>query len=166
MLSGSYVEQPFCFHCSVLGYSTEGSSHASHHPQETVHCLQRDYFSLYGSHPKMDDRIYSTCGICEQVFNPQSVASHKEHCAGKSKIPTQHIKKKVKTKKKVQSSSLPLPPLFNVSYYQKLLVFYETISFRRSHLVLLFSQNSQILLLALLKSHKMSTHTQNQLVPL
>ncbi|XP_063928638.1 ataxin-7-like isoform X2 [Zophobas morio] len=91
------------------------NSYGSQRPPKTVFSLQRDYISLYGSHPKMEDRIYSTCGVCEQVFNPQVVSSHKEHCPGKGKIQSQQIKKKVKSKKKLQGSSVPLPPLFKES---------------------------------------------------
>jgi hypothetical protein len=97
---------------SVHEELNEENNYVSHRPQKTVYSLQRDYISLYGSHPKMEDRIYSTCGVCEQVFNPQVVASHKDHCPGKGKIQSQQLKKKVKSKKKLQGSSVPLPPLF------------------------------------------------------
>nr|XP_008200031.1 PREDICTED: uncharacterized protein LOC100142225 isoform X3 [Tribolium castaneum] len=92
--------------------SSEVGEDNNHGIQKTVCSLQREYISLYGSHPKMEDRVFSTCGVCEQVFNPQVVANHREHCPGKNKIQSQQLKKKVKSKKKLQGSSVPLPPLF------------------------------------------------------
>ncbi|EFA10966.2 uncharacterized protein LOC100142225 [Tribolium castaneum] len=102
----------FLDHVDVSSVLEEVGEDNNHGIQKTVCSLQREYISLYGSHPKMEDRVFSTCGVCEQVFNPQVVANHREHCPGKNKIQSQQLKKKVKSKKKLQGSSVPLPPLF------------------------------------------------------
>lgn len=112
-----YVCTPHVYLCLLLEDPDE-ESHAAHHPAKAVYSFQRDYVSLYGTHPKMESRIFSSCGACEQVFNPHVVGNHKNHCSGKGRSQLQQLRKKVKNKKKSQGATVPFPPLFKVSVRQ------------------------------------------------
>ncbi|KAJ8939968.1 hypothetical protein NQ318_006149 [Aromia moschata] len=92
---------------------------ARYDPQKSdpsVQLLPRQDVMLYGTIPKMEQRIYSKCKECRLIFNPRDILSHKT-CSGKSHLSTnsQSLKKKVKSKgssSKKTHSSLPPPPLF------------------------------------------------------
>ncbi|XP_018565773.1 protein let-653 isoform X2 [Anoplophora glabripennis] len=87
-----------------------------HKTDPSVQLLPRQDVILYGTIPKMEQRIYSKCKECRLVFNPRDILSHKT-CSGKAHLSStpQNLKKKVKSKgssSKKSHSSLPPPPLF------------------------------------------------------
>ncbi|XP_057668313.1 ataxin-7-like protein 1 isoform X2 [Diorhabda carinulata] len=83
----------------------------------SVPLLPRRDVLLYGTIPKMEQRVYTKCKECRLVFNPRHILSHKS-CPAKSHSTSHSLKKKVKSKgngTKKSYSNLPPPPLFKKS---------------------------------------------------
>ncbi|KAG5870316.1 hypothetical protein JTB14_038400 [Gonioctena quinquepunctata] len=85
-----------------------------HKTVPSVQLLPRQDVFLYGTIPKMEQRVYTKCKECRIIFNPRDILSHKS-CPGKSHSSSHSLKKKVKSKgssSKKSHSNLPPPPLF------------------------------------------------------
>ncbi|CAH1103533.1 unnamed protein product [Psylliodes chrysocephalus] len=97
---------------NIIDLDLDDGRRRDHKTVPSVQLLPRRDVMLYGTIPKMEQRIYTKCKECRLVFNPRDILSHKA-CPGRFHSSTSHsLKKKIESKgstPKKSHSSVPPP---------------------------------------------------------